>query len=318
MWRVEPARATDLDALLALAAIAGDGITNLPADREAMAMRLDWSCRSLTRRLAAPEDELYILVLRHSETGDVAGTAMIFSRLGARMPFYSYKLSQMAQASQALGRIVPLSVLSLVTDHDGASEVGGLFLHPKHRAGGLAPLLARARYLFIARHRAGFADRIVAELRGVADEAGNSPFWDAIGRRFFGMSFPEADRFNAAQGSQFIAELMPRHPIYTALLPPEAQAVIGQPHPKGRGALAMLAAEGFVHDAYVDIFDGGPTVTARTDALRTLRTAAPATLASFTGPPSLFAAGQLADFRAWTGDPAAGASSGESFHHVPL
>ena len=58
-------------------------------------------------------------------------------------------------------------MLSLVTDLEGSSEVGGLFLHPNERAGGLGLLLARSRYLFIAMHRARFADRILAELRGV-------------------------------------------------------------------------------------------------------------------------------------------------------
>ena len=79
-------------------------------------------------------------------------------------------------------------------------------------------LLARSRYLFIAQHRARFADRILAELRGVIDEAGGSPFWDGVAGRFFGMNFQEADEFNAVHGNQFIADLMPKHPIYTAML----------------------------------------------------------------------------------------------------
>jgi arginine N-succinyltransferase len=85
------------------------------------------------------------------------------------------------------------------------------------------------------------------------------------------MTFPEADQFNAIHGTRFIADLMPRTPIYVALLADSAQAVIGQPHPTGRGALRMLAEEGFVFDRYIDIFDGGPTVTAATDDIRSVR-----------------------------------------------
>lgn len=301
MWLVTPARTDDLPALLALARLAGSGITNLPADPDALAARLTWSCESFARTATAPDNELYILVLRHSETGAIGGTAMLFSRVGARWPFYSYKLSQFSQASRELGRVVPLSLLSLVTDHDGASEVGGLFLHPEQRAGGLGKLLARSRYLFIAQSRARFADRIIAELRGVSDAQGQSPFWDAIGRKFFGMSFPEADAFNAAHGSQFIADLMPRQPIYTALLPDTAQAVIGQPHPGGRGALAMLTREGFAQENYLDIFDGGPTLTARTDQLLTVRSARRTRLSGHAeeGTPALIASGQGAEFRAF-------------------
>lgn len=301
MWMVEPARADDLPALLALARLTGSGFTNLPDNEKELAARLDWSLESFARAEDAPDNELYILVLRDGETGTIAGTGMLFSRIGAEWPSYSYKLSQMSQICRELGRTVPLSLLSLVTDHDGASEVGGLFLHPDHRAGGRGKLLARARYLFLAAHRARFGARIVAELRGVSDEDGNSPFWDAIGRAFFGMSFPEADQFNAVHGSQFIADLMPRQPIYTALLPAAAQAVIGQPHAKGRAALAMLEAEGFRQDNYLDIFDGGPTVTARTDDLKTVRAARTAVLAGAAdgGTPSLVAAGRLVDFRAF-------------------
>jgi len=83
-------------------------------------------------------------------------------------------------------------------------------------------LLARSRYLFIAMHRKRFADRILAELRGVIDERGGSPFWDGVAGRFFGMNFQEADYFNAINGNQFIADLMPKHPVYVAMLPETA------------------------------------------------------------------------------------------------
>src|SRR3546814_3733824 len=74
-------------------------------------------------------------------------------------------------------------MLGLTTDLEGSSEVGGLFLHPRERAEGLGLLLARSRYLFIRQHRARFGDRILAELRGVVDEAGASPFWDGVAGR---------------------------------------------------------------------------------------------------------------------------------------
>ena len=48
---------------------------------------------------------------------------------------------------------------------------------------------------------------------------------------------------------------------------------MGQPHPTGRAALRMLEHEGFAFDRYIDIFDGGPTVTAQTDQIRTIREA---------------------------------------------
>ena len=311
-WRVRAARSTDLPALLDLAKLTGGGFTNLPADAPALAERLALSDASFARTVDAPDDELYILLLEQttkpggaSGGGRIGGCGMVFSRIGARWPFYSYKIGVLSQTSIAMKRTFTLPFLNLVTDHDGASEVGGLFLHPDLRTGGLGRLLARSRYLFVAQHRARFGDKMLAELRGVLDDDGNSPFWDALGAKFFGMTFPEADTCNGIHGSQFIADLMPKHPIYTALLPEAARAVIGLPHPKGRAALAMLEAEGFHYDNYVDIFDGGPTVTARTDQLRTVRDSHAMTVdalsdeGDFTR--SLVAAGRLADFHAWIG-----------------
>src|SRR3546814_19327350 len=158
----------------------------------------------------------------------------------------------------------------LSNDLNGASEVGGLFLHPAARAGGLGLLLARSRYLFIARPRARFGDRIRTERRGVIDEAGGSPFWDGVAGKFFGMSFQEADQFNAVHGNQFIADLMPKHPVYVAMLPETARSVIGVPHPSGRAAMRMLENEGFAFEHYIDIFDGGPPMTARTDQVKSI------------------------------------------------
>ena len=60
---------------------------------------------------------------------------------------------------------------------------------------------------------------MLAELRGVMDEGGNSPFWDAFGGRFFGMTFPEADEFNAVHGTQFIADLFPKTAITSRCCP---------------------------------------------------------------------------------------------------
>jgi arginine N-succinyltransferase len=161
-------------------------------------------------------------------------------------------------------------------------------------------LLARSRYLFMKLHRARFGQRTLAELRGVMDEAGNAPFWDALAGRFFGMTFPEADEFNAVHGTKFIADLMPKTPIYVSLLAEAGRAVMGLPHPTGRAALRMLEAEGFVFDRYIDIFDGGPTVTAPTDQIRTVREARSETIAEIGDAGSskmLVATGRLKDFR---------------------
>ena len=305
-WFVRPAREDDLDALLELARMTGGGFTNLPPNGEALERRLAWSSASFTKELQAPDNELYMLILEESETGRIGGTACLFSRVGVEWPFYSYKLGNVTQSSRELKRTFAMQVLYLVNDYDGASEVGGLFLHPELRVAGLGRLLARSRYLFMAQHRERFGDRVLAELRGRITPDGGSPFWDGLGAKFFGMPFQEADNFNSLHGNQFIADLMPKHPIYVSMLPEASREVIGHPHESGIPAKRLLEAEGFSYDGYIDIFDGGPTMCARVDNVRTVRESRAADVAETVGgpgglPPALLAKGRLTDFRAWMG-----------------
>ena len=296
---IRAARPSDLEALYEMAKLTGGGFTNLPADRKSLTAKLDRSNEAFVRAGDELQDDLFVLALEEVETGEVRGTCQLFAQVGQRWPFYSYRLSMLTQQSEELNRTFRAEMLSLVTDLEGSSEVGGLFLHPNHRAGGLGLLLARSRYLFIRQHRARFGDRILAELRGIIDEAGGSPFWDGLAGRFFGMGFQEADYFNAIHGNQFIADLMPKHPIYTAMLSEHARSVIGLPHPSGRAAMRMLENEGFAYEGYVDIFDGGPSMTARTDQVTTVRDAEEAEIVAIEsgGDQALVATGRLTDWR---------------------
>jgi arginine N-succinyltransferase len=302
---IRAARADDLQHLYEMAKRTGGGFTNLPPDRKALAAKLERGAAGFARTEDEVGDDLFVFVLENTATGEVRGTCQIFSAVGQKWPFYSYRIGALTQHSEELGRTFRADILNLSTDLEGASEVGGLFLHPGERAGGLGMLIARSRYLFIRNHRLRFADRTLAELRGVIDEAGGSPFWDGVAGRFFGMNFQDADEFNAKYGNQFIADLMPKHPVYIAMLTEAARAVIGVPHPSGRAAMRMLEEEGFAWESYVDIFDGGPTMTVRTDQIRSIREAKddpvvaldPALGDHKVGEKRLLATGKLAEFR---------------------
>jgi arginine N-succinyltransferase len=297
--RLRAARKSDLRSFYNLAKLTGGGFTNLPAEKATLEAKLETSERGFDRPGDTPGDDLYVFMLENVETKQIRGTCQVFGAVGTNHNFYSYLISTLTQKSAELGKTFRNQLLNLTTDLEGASEVGGLFLHPHERAGGLGMLLARSRYLFIKSHRERFGDTVLAELRGVMDEGGHSPFWDAIGGRFFDLTFPEADEFNAIHGTQFIADLFPKSPIYVSMLPDSARAVMGQPHPTGRAALKMLENEGFIWDSYVDIFDGGPTVTARTDTIKTIKEAVTVTVADHepeNGSSMLVAHGRLKDF----------------------
>jgi len=290
----------DLQHLYEMAKLTGGGFTNLPADKDSLTAKLERSGESYGRTAEEHGNDLFVMVLENIETGAVRGTSQLFTMVGQSWPFYSYRLSTLSQTSKELDRTFSAQMLSLVTDLEGSSEVGGLFLHPNERAGGLGMLLARSRYLFIKEHRARFGHKIFAELRGVIDEAGGSPFWDGLAGRFFGMSFQEADYFNAIHGNQFIADLMPKHPIYTAMLSDTARAAIGVPHPNGRAAMRMLENENFSYDGYVDIFDGGPTMIAKTDDVTSIRNSKSATITKLSdkGTKAIISHGSLHEFQA--------------------
>jgi arginine N-succinyltransferase len=270
-FRVRPATGEDFRAIYEMAKLTGGGFTNLPPDRATLVAKLARSEKSFAREQEEQTGDMYMFVLEDLASGQVRGTCQIFGQVGVIQPFYSYHVSTLTQTSPELGKTFRNQLLTLTTDLEGSSEVGGLFLHPSARAGGWGALLARSRYLFMKLHRGRFGPRTLAELRGVMDETGNCPFWDGLAGRFFGMNFPEADEFNAIHGTRFIADLMPKTPIYVSLLAESAQAVMGQPHSSGRAALRMLEEEGFTYDRYIDVFDGGPTVTAATDQIRTIR-----------------------------------------------
>lgn len=299
---VRAARPGDLEAIYRMAKSTGGGFTNLPPDRPTLTAKLARAAASFAREDDAPGDDLFVFILEDADSGEARGTCQVFSQVGAAWPFYSYRLAAMTQHSKELGRTFRAEMLQLATDLDGCSEVGGLFLAAGDRAAGFGKLLARSRYLFIRSHRSRFADRTIAELRGAIDDTGNSPFWDGVAGRFFGMSFREADEFNAIHGNQFIADLMPKHPIYTAMIADSALAVMGVPHTSGRAAMRMLEDEGFAYENYIDIFDGGPTMCVRTDRIATIRDAREALVAGIDPPAEgathLVSHGRLAGFRA--------------------
>jgi arginine N-succinyltransferase len=85
------------------------------------------------------------------------------------------------------------------------------------------------------------------------------------------MEFSHADHLSGLGSKSFIAELMPRQPLYTCLLTEQAQAVIGKAHPNTEPALKILSAEGFSHKGYIDIFDAGPVIEAPVSKIRTVR-----------------------------------------------
>ncbi len=212
------------------------------------------------------------------EENRVIGTAGIFTNLGSERPFYSYRISQITRESPELDIRSDVKILSLVNDYQGYSEIGTLFLDPAWRGGGRGRLMSFSRFMLMAAHQDRFNTNVLAEIRGWSDSDERFPFWEAIGQKFFKMGFVEADKRSTVD-TRFIADLMPKHPIYVSLLSEEAQRIIGEPHTLSRPAMELLESQGFRYRNCVDILDAGPSIEAVVSEVETVRNSFMATVA---------------------------------------
>lgn len=268
---IRPVALEDHAAILALAQRAGIGMTSLPPDAEVLAKKIEKSVKTFAGDIAHEGDASYLFVLVDAPHDAIVGTCGIKAHVGLRQPYYSYKISTITQSSESLDIFARQELLSAVNDYTGATELGSLYLLPEYRRDRLGSFLSRMRLLFIAQFPHLFDERVIAEIRGVNDKKGHAPFYDYVMKSFFKMEFADADYLCATKGLQFIAELMPRYPIYMSLLPPDVREIIGKPYPSSEAAKTMLEGEGMRYNHYVDIFDAGPTLEARREDILTVK-----------------------------------------------
>ncbi|WDE11491.1 arginine N-succinyltransferase [Thalassomonas haliotis] len=268
---IRPIQNSDYESLHRIAVESGHGFTSLPVNEELLRKRIARAEASFTKEATQPGDEGYLFVMEDTETGTVVGTSGIEAAVGLDDAFYHYHLGKVVHSSRELGIYNTVETLALCNDYTGASEICTLFLSEGHRKNNNGRFLSRFRFLFIAEHSERFSETVIAEMRGVSDEHGRSPFWDWLEEHFFSLDFPTADYLTGIGKKEFIAELMPKYPIYVNLLSNEAQKVINKVHTKTVPALRLLEAEGFARRGYVDIFDGGPTVEATRESIKTVR-----------------------------------------------
>lgn len=262
----------DLNNLLTLATAASPGMTTFPPDADTLNAKLKRSVREAEKLYHNERPEYLLFVLEDLENKTLIGTSAIFGELGKEDSFYSYKREKVTQRNTAINAHYSHEVLHLSHHYEGYAEVASLFLLPEYRKHFNGKLLTKVRYLFMGLHQDVFPKNVMADLRGYVNEKGQSPFWEAVGRHFFPMTYAEADLYGAVNGNQFIADLMPKLPLYVNMLPDDAKAAIGRPHNDGQPAMALLEKEGFKFTNYIDIFDGAPSMEAEVASLKTVQT----------------------------------------------
>ncbi|HSC82908.1 MAG TPA: arginine/ornithine succinyltransferase subunit alpha [Pseudomonas sp.] len=302
MLVMRPAQMSDLANVQRLAADSPVGVTSLPDDLGRLSDKIQSSETSFAAEVSFNGEESYFFVLEDSSNGQLVGCSAIVASAGYSEPFYSFRNETFVHASRSLSIHNKIHVLSLCHDLTGNSLLTSFYIKPELVDSVFAELNSRARLLFVAGHPERFADAVVVEIVGYSDEQSESPFWDAIGRNFFDMNYTDAERLSGLKSRTFLAELMPHYPIYVPLLPDAAQEAMGQVHPRAQITFDILMREGFETDHYIDIFDGGPTLHARTSGIRSI--AQSRVVPVRIGEPGkggrsyLVSNGQLQDFRA--------------------
>ncbi len=297
---IRPITLADLPALVHLAESAGAGFTSLPTNEVFLREKIELSIASFAKHVTVAGHERYLFVMVETDTGEVGACCAIEAACGLDEAFYNYRVGLTVHASRELAIYNRVPTLYLSNDYTGTSVLCSLFMQPHFRGAGAGKLLSKCRFLFMANFPERFAAKVIAEMRGDSDENGHSPFWEGLGRHFMSVDYTEAEHIVGMGNKAFIAELMPPHPIYAVLLPQKAQDVMGKVHPQTAPALHLLQQEGFRYQGYIDIFDGGPTVEAPREDIRSIRRSQAVTVRIGQpqgGAPCLVANTALGDFR---------------------
>jgi len=267
MFLIRQAVSADIESLLRLAHILNT--VNLPEKAEALVEALKFSERSFSGACADPFEREYIFVAEDLQSGQVVGSSQIIAQHGTKSsPHIFFDVREIEHYSRSIDKHFKHQVLRMGFNYEGPTEVGGLVVAPEYRtnAAHLGKQLSVVRFLWIAMHRKFFRDRVLAELLPPLSEDGRSELWEALGRRFTGLTYLEAD-YASRTNKEFITSLFPQGTIYSTLFTDSARAAIGAVGKSSEPAKRLLESFGFEYQDRVDPFDGGPHFEAETDAI---------------------------------------------------
>ncbi len=275
-WKLRPVRREDIPELHILLKETHTGLTNIPENIQELELFVHNSINSFKTGADGTEtntfvNRQYVFVLEDCKEEVILGVSAIQASTGGLSPLYFFRKERIESTSHRSEAIQLIPILQPISYVRGPSEIASLFLSQQARGRGLGRLLSLGRFLFIANAPLRFTGSIQAELRGVIRDDGSSPFWDGIGAHFIHMSFSEAMYCLKNEGRSFISNILPRFPIYIDLLPTDVRDVIGKTHVQTQAALSLLLGEGFHPSDEVDVFDGGPKLTADIHSIRTIK-----------------------------------------------
>jgi arginine N-succinyltransferase len=272
MFIVRPVEARDVPTLIELASGLTQGVHTMARTPEAIERAVEQSLRSFASQTDVAGEESYLFVLENSDDNSLTGSAAIAAMAGSKGTFFSFRNDVIQQVSRDLNISHSVHALTLCADLTSYSQLLSFFVRRGHHAHPEAALLSRARLMYAACMPERFSENFFVSLAGHTDAAGRSPFWEALGRKFFQMDFLQAESMvHGARNRNLIVELMPHYPVYVPLLSGDAQASMGQVHQESEMPFQILTREGFAADDFIDIFDGGPILQASKHALHSFK-----------------------------------------------
>lgn len=254
---IRPVHREDLNQLFDLAK--QFNLLNLPGDKKVLSEKIERSEESFAGELSRGKAE-YLFVLEDLEESLIVGSSLIMAKHGTDgVPHSYFKVLKRNHFSQDLGIGFIHQVLRFQVDTEGPTEIGGLLVDKSYRRRPerLGKQISLSRFLYMALHRERFEDRILVELTPPLTDENRSEFWEALGRRFTGLNYVEADLLSQSH-KEFIESLFPEEDIYLCLLDSKARTVLGRVGEATKPAQHLLESIGFKYLEEVDPFDGGP------------------------------------------------------------
>jgi len=240
-------------------------LLNLPADKIKLAEILRISDMSFSQKLPLESRE-YLFVVEDTELGKIVGASKVVAKHGtADEPHLYYKIEKKEKFSSDLGLGFIHQILKFKEDYDGPTELGGLIVDKayRRRPEKVGKSVSLVRFMYIAAHLNQFEDSLHCEMAPPLTSEGRSEFWEALGRRFTGLPYEEADRLSQTN-KEFIKSLFPEDEIYMTLLESKARLVVGEVGEETKPARALMEKLGFVYKNEIDPFDGGPHLGVKT------------------------------------------------------
>lgn len=260
-------------------------LLNLPGEKSVISNKIERSINSFAGKVSGYDAE-FLFVLEDLEERQIVGSSLIIAKHGSdQAPHCFFKILKRDHFSKDLGIGFIHQVLRFQMDTDGPTEIGGLLIDRSYRRRPekLGKQISLSRFVYMGMYRDRFESRVLCELTPPLTEEGRSEFWEALGRRFTGLPYQEADLLSQTH-KEFIESLFPEEDIYLSLLASKARLVLGRVGEATKPAQHLLESIGFKYLDEVDPFDGGPHFGCDTDEIGPVKMGKKFRIADFANP----------------------------------